>query len=210
MNLSNLFEKYPELKNINIKNKDFFNKFIFSKLKKNTILAGHECPGLIFLLDGSIDIYSNDSDGTEVYLYRLAPGDYCHNSIYCHMKNISLNIIGYCTENSKIAILPNNLIKDFLLTNPSFLSIIYQDLLKKSDTIIQQKRSILHLSIEERIINFLKNSNSSVITITHRQLANYIHTSREVVSRNLKILENKGLIETKLGKIIINSQLIDF
>lgn len=34
MNLSNLFEKYPELKNINIKNKDFFNKFIFSKLKK--------------------------------------------------------------------------------------------------------------------------------------------------------------------------------
>lgn len=126
------------------------------------------------------------------------------------MKNISLNIIGYCTENSKIAILPNNLIKDFLLTNPSFLSIIYQDLLKKSDTIIQQKRSILHLSIEERIINFLKNSNSSVITITHRQLANYIHTSREVVSRNLKILENKGLIETKLGKIIINSQLIDF
>lgn len=161
---------------------------------------------MIFILKGKIDIYTHNNEGEEVFLYELTPGEYCHQSIYCHMKNKNLDIIGYCVESTKVAILPNGLIKEFLISNTIFLSSVYQDIYEKMNIMIQEKRDILTLSIEERIIKYLKNSNTDAIKITHGQLANYINTSREVVSRNLKNLSKKGLIENKLGRIILTSE----
>ncbi|WWU66676.1 Crp/Fnr family transcriptional regulator (plasmid) [Clostridium baratii] len=208
MNILNLLEKYPELDYLNIKNKEeFFNNFTFHTFNKGSILKGYECPGLIFVLDGTIDIYTINYDGKESYLYSLHQGDYCHKSIYCHIKNKELDIIGYCIEETNVAILPNGLIKEFLLSTPYFLSCIYQDSYLKLINMIQEKNDILTLSIEDRIIKYLKNSNSNVIYITHSQLASYINTSREVVSRNLKKLEKKGIIKIGIGKITLLGKL---
>ena len=44
------------------------------------------------------------------------------------------------------------------------------------------------------------------ISVTHEQLANQINSSREVVSRTLKNMENQNIVRLRRGRITILNQ----
>jgi CRP/FNR family transcriptional regulator len=47
--------------------------------------------------------------------------------------------------------------------------------------------------------------NTNTLIITHQEIADDIHTSRVVVSRLLKLLENDGKIRIRRNRIIIDN-----
>jgi CRP/FNR family transcriptional regulator len=55
--------------------------------------------------------------------------------------------------------------------------------------------------LDTRILEFLKMKDEKIIQITHEELANDLGTSRVVISRVLKDLENKDLIKLHRKKI---------
>jgi CRP/FNR family transcriptional regulator, anaerobic regulatory protein len=60
-------------------------------------------------------------------------------------------------------------------------------------------------SLNARLAKILIAGSSSQITRTHQQIADELGTAREVVSRQLKILEHKGLISMGRGHVdVIN------
>ena len=63
------------------------------------------------------------------------------------------------------------------------------------------------MNMDERLLNFLidksKVLNSNEIHSTHQEIAYDLHTSRVVVSRLLKALENKGKISLKRSSIVL-------
>ncbi len=78
----------------------------------------------------------------------------------------------------------------------------YEDLLNVID--IAFKRT------DERLLSFLRNraeiTQSRSIIITHEQLAKELLTARVVVSRLLKQLEEKGLVQLSRNKITLSDQ----
>ena len=55
------------------------------------------------------------------------------------------------------------------------------------------------MSIDKRLAVFLLDEsariNSDIITLTHEQIARYMGSAREVVSRMLKYFANEGIVE---------------
>ena len=71
-----------------------------------------------------------------------------------------------------------------------------------SGKLVDTIESLAFLKLDERLYKYLKEqvnvTHNKILTITHHEIAQDLHTSRVVISRILKILENKGQI--KLGR----------
>jgi CRP/FNR family transcriptional regulator len=77
------------------------------------------------------------------------------------------------------------------------------------DEIINALDSVAFKKIDERLVDYLKSKSealqSNVLNITHQEIANELSTSREVISRLLKQLEQKGVLKLFRNKVEILS-----
>ncbi len=74
-----------------------------------------------------------------------------------------------------------------------------------SDLIVLLDEVAFH-SLDARLAKTLLEANAKTITRTHKQIADELGTAREVVSRQLKRLEQKGWVVLGRGNIEIINQ----
>ena len=155
------------------------------------------CIGFSFILEGRLRVYKLGDDGKEITLYRLGKGDNCFNTILCALTDTDEVSFAEVEENALIAVLPMDLFKKYLLNN-------------KFENVVEGLQKVTFDSIENRIIDYFKttmanNNGSKIIYTTHEKIAADIGSSREVVSRSLKSLERRGILELGRGKIKIKN-----
>lgn len=207
MREENLYRAYPILKKMNEKSKNQIEtQLSFKTLQEGEFLRGVECPGLIFIIKGVIKVEKIDAEGRQTHLYEIKSGEVCHQSLSCHMKCELLEIVGCALVETEVAILPRELIDQYLIGDLEFMHYVYKNLYNKFKMIIEHKEAIIHESIEERVVKYLKKKGSQIIYATHQEIALEVGTSREVVSRKLKELEREGVIELGRGKIKIKEK----
>lgn len=168
------------------------------------------CIGFSFILEGRLRVYKLGDDGKEITLYRLGKGDNCFNTILCALTDTDEISFAEVEENALIAVLPMDLFKKYLLNNNSFLKYIFKNLYNKFENVVEGLQKVTFDSIENRIIDYFKttmanNNGSKIIYTTHEKIAADIGSSREVVSRSLKSLEKRGILELGRGKIKIKN-----
>lgn len=168
------------------------------------------CIGFSFILEGRLRVYKLGDDGKEITLYRLGKGDNCFNTILCALTDTDEVSFAEVEENALIAVLPMDLFKKYLLNNNSFLKYIFKNLYNKFENVVEGLQKVTFDSIENRIIDYFKttmanNNGSKIIYTTHEKIAADIGSSREVVSRSLKSLEKRGILELGRGKIKIKN-----
>lgn len=190
---------------------DILSKIIFNKYKMGDEIFNNKvsCIGFSFILEGRIRIYKlSEDDGREITLYRISKGDSCFNTILCALTDSSQLSFAQVEENAIIGILPMDYFKKLLINNPSFLKYIFKNLYGKFEDVVEGLEKVTFNSIESRIIDYFKtkineNNGAKIIYTTHEKIAIDIGSSREVVSRNLKDLEKRGILELGRGKIKI-------
>ncbi|MEG0014637.1 MAG: Crp/Fnr family transcriptional regulator, partial [Cellulosilyticaceae bacterium] len=160
-----------------------------------------ECPGFIFIIEGHIKIEKIDLEGRQTSLYEIGQGEICHESLSCHLSCEKLEIIGYALTTTKIGILPKEVMQKYLLEDIEFMKYLYKNLYLKFKLLISHKESIIHQSIEDRLLKYIHGNNKEVIYATHQEIALELGSSREVISRKLKKLEGEGVVELGRGKI---------
>ncbi|MGG7142822.1 Crp/Fnr family transcriptional regulator [Clostridium nigeriense] len=204
-----LLKAYPFLREVENEVLDLF----FKRIIVNNYEAGQNifsdkvsCIGFSFILEGRLRIYKIGDDGKEVTLYRIGKGDSCFNTILCALTDSDEISFADVEENALIAILPMDIFKKYLVNNSSFLKYMFKNLYNKFENVVEGLEKVTFDSIENRLINYfnlkLKDNNGArIIYTTHEKIAADIGSSREVVSRSLKALEKRGLLELGRGKI---------
>jgi CRP/FNR family transcriptional regulator len=205
-----LYNKYPVLENIDKKNNGTISEHAYFKsLYAGEYVAGAEetCSGILFVLEGIINIQKININGEQTNLYNIKQGEFCHEALSCISNFESLNIIGKAIQYSEICIIPLDIVKRYIVQDNEFLLYIYEDLYNKFSTVIDNKEKMIHESLETRLIKLLISKNSKIIYATHSELAFEVDSAREVISRSLKSIEKKGYIKLERGKIIILNDL---
>ena len=167
----------------------------------------NSCIGIMYILNGEVRCYINTLEGKEITLFRLLSSDFCLFSASCIMK-LEYEVFIDVKKGTKAIIIPPSIIKKLNDSELAFL--------KHTNTIVNERLSdvmflidnILSKRLDERIIDFLIDEydikHTPVLNITHDEIANHLGSSREVITRMLKHLQDDGLITLKRGKIIIN------
>ena len=174
-------------------------------LKKNSIFFNsHELDGLLFLKSGKLRFFLSSLDARELPLYYLnnMEVEFFENF---NDKTIStiLDIAFIVEKNSEILLIPYsvlNLFRSKYSIMEKFLHNLTREKFSKSLLSLQ---NILLKPLKERLLNFLYSLNKTEISLTHEEIAKNLGSSREVISRNLKILEKENFLKINRKKIII-------
>lgn len=201
--------KYPFLNELDKEELDIIlNRLIVNSHKIGDIIFSNRqsCTGFSLIIKGRIRVYKLGDDGKEITLYRLNPGDNCFNTILCALTDSNDKSFADVEENAIVAIIPMDVFKKYLLNNTEFLKYIFKNLYEKFENVVEGLEKITFDSIEDRIIKYFKEkakdeNKNPIIYTTHEKIASDIGSSREVVSRKLKELEKKHIIEMSRGKI---------
>ena len=174
-------------------------------LKKNSIFFNsHELDGLLFLKSGKLRFFLFSLDARELPLYYLNNMEIEFFENF-NDKTIStiLDIAFIVEKNSEILLIPYsvlNLFRDKYSIMEKFLHNLTREKLSKSLLSLQ---NILLIPLKDRLLNFLYSLNKTEISLTHEEIAKNLGSSREVISRNLKVLEKENFLKINRKKIII-------
>ena len=174
-------------------------------LKKNSVFFNsHELDGLLFLKSGKLRFFLSSLDAREVPLYYLnnMEVEFFENFTDNTISTI-LDIAFIVEENSEILLIPYsvlNLFRSKYSIMEKFLHNLTREKLSKSLLSLQ---NILLIPLKERLLKFLYGLNKTEISLTHEEIAKNLGSSREVISRNLKILEKENFLKINRKKIII-------
>ena len=174
-------------------------------LKKNSIFFNsHELDGLLFLKSGKLRFFLSSLDARELPLYYLnnMEVEFFENF---NDKTIStiLDIAFIVEKNSEILLIPYsvlNLFRNKYSIMEKFLHNLTREKFSKSLLSLQ---NILLIPLKDRLLNFLYGLNKTEISLTHEEIAKNLGSSREVISRNLKVLEKENFLKINRKKIII-------
>ena len=174
-------------------------------LKENSIFFNsHELDGLLFLKSGKLRFFLSSLDARELPLYYLnnMEVEFFENFTDKTISTI-LDIAFIVEKNSEILLIPYsvlNLFRNKYSIMEKFLHNLTREKFSKSLLSLQ---NILLIPLKDRLLNFLYGLNKTEISLTHEEIAKNLGSSREVISRNLKILEKENFLKINRKKIII-------
>lgn len=185
------------------------NVAVYKSFKKNDIIIdiGQDLKFIPLLIDGNIKVLREDSNGDELLLYVLESGDTCAMSLTCCMAKSVSKIRAVADDDVTVVMIPLEYMKSWFNTNESWRDFILQSYQIRFDEMLETIDTLAFMKMDERLFKYLKDkvklTASTVLEITHLEIAEDLHTSRVVISRLLKQLEKENKIELGRNRISV-------
>lgn len=161
---------------------------------------GNECTGVILIKSGSLRLYLLSEEGKEVTLYRLFPGDMCVFSASCVLSSITFDVFIDSEENSECVVVGGCAFEALSNKMTEVKLFAYETALSRFSDVMWVMQQILFMSMDKRLAIFLLDevakTGGDVVRLTHEQIAKYMGSAREVVTRMLKYFASEGMISS--------------
>lgn len=169
--------------------------------------SDERCAGLLLVRSGQIRAYILSEDGREVTLYRLFQGDTCVLSASCVLDEVAFDVLIDAVEDTEAVLIPIGIFHQLMAANVYVELYSYKMATERFSDVMWSVQQILFMGVDRRLAIFLwdemvKNGKDTV-SYTHDQMARYIGSAREVVSRMLKYFGQEGIIHQSRGSIRI-------
>jgi len=164
------------------------------------------------LISGLAKVFKQEAEnGNEVLLYYIKPGESCAMSMITLLRNDTSKIKAVIEEDAEIVVIPAD--KALLIAKkyPKWNEFIYDLFDQKYEELLNVVEILTFSNKDRRLLEYLKKETRlkgrSILKTTHQQIAYDLGSSREVISRLLKKLENEGLLKLNQGEIKLESNI---
>lgn len=195
---------FPELNGLDQYAKDLLIKYtriVEAPIGTIGYREGTPCGAYVMRLAGRSRVYKMSTGGREILLYRVAAGETCVITTTCLLGNSDYPASTIVEEPIRDVLIPAAAFHQLMIDSAIFRKFVmsnYGALI--SDLIVLLDEVAFH-SLDARLAKVLLDAKSSQITRTHQQIADELGTAREVVSRQLKRLEQKGVVSLGRGQV---------
>jgi len=150
------------------------------------------------VIKGTVKVFRMDENGKEILLYYLSSNESCSMAYSCCVEAKKSEVKAIAEDDVELIAIPHIKLDEWLCKYPSWKNYIMRSFNERFLELLKSIESIAFHKLDERLIAYLKEkqrlSGSSVIKASHYVIADELATSRVVVSRLLKQLENDGKI----------------
>lgn len=150
------------------------------------------------ILKGAIKVSKLDEDGNEILLYYLSSSESCSMAYSCCIEAKKSEVKAIAEEDGELIAIPHQKLDEWLCKFPSWKNYIMRSFNERFIELLKSIESIAFHKLDERLVNYLREkqrvSGSSVINASHNLIADELATSRVVISRLLKQLENENKV----------------
>jgi CRP/FNR family transcriptional regulator len=166
--------------------------------------TGQYIKSTVLVLEGRIKIYRENEEG-EFLMYYLGAGDACAISMICALQSQTSEIMAKAEEDTSVLMIPIQLMEELMSQYKSWYQFVIQTYRNRFEELLTVIDNIAFRNMDERLEFYLKRyadkTGKTVIELSHQQIADDLHTSREVVSRLLKKMEQRRLLHLQRNMI---------
>ena len=163
------------------------------------------CHAVENIIKGELRTYMLSEDGREITLYRLYNDDICILSASCILDAISFDVYIDAEEDTEAVIISAQVFQKLKTENVYVEKFAYKLATVRFSDVMWAMQQILFMGVDKRLAIFLSDeiakTGDDTIRLTHEQIAKYMGTAREVVTRMLKYFHKEGIVELSRGEI---------
>ncbi len=167
--------------------------------------TGQYIKNTVLVRSGTIKIYREDEDGGEYFMYHLQPGQACAISMICATKNQTSQIMAKVVEDADLIMVPLSLMDQWMMEHRTWYEFVIDTYRNRFEEVLDVVDNIAFKAMDERLGFYLKRLREATgcndLKISHQEIASDLHTSREVISRLLKKLEQRGQLTLNRNQI---------
>ncbi|MBS1530348.1 MAG: Crp/Fnr family transcriptional regulator [Bacteroidetes bacterium] len=153
------------------------------------------------VLKGVLRVVRQGDDGKEIFLYHLYPGQTCAMAINCCQSHRESMVKAIAEDDSEVLQIPVKLVEDWF-KYPEWKTYINSTYGSRFAELIEVIDLIAFNNMDKQVLHYLRErsraSRSSILQITHQEIADELHTHREAISRLLRTMEQKNIV--RLGR----------
>ncbi|WP_457668779.1 Crp/Fnr family transcriptional regulator [Thiolapillus sp.] len=168
-------------------------------------LEGSSCSHLAFVLSGTGRVYKLGESGREITLYRVEAGECCILTLSCIISEKRFPAFAVSESDLEAIVVPAAVIQEWMDGMPNWRRYAWDLIAARLGDVISLVEEVTFRRMDERLGFYLNQADifplGQKTAITHQQIAAELGTSREVVSRLLKDLEQQGIVEPGRGWI---------
>lgn len=165
------------------------------------------CVGILLLRSGQLRAYLLSEDGRDVTLYRLFKGEVCILSASCVMDSLNFDLYIDAEEDTECYCIGAGMFRRLMQENVYVRCYAYQMAAERFSDTMWTMQQILFMSADRRLAIFLTDelakTGGNELRMTHDQIARYMGSAREVVSRLLKYFAQEGLVSLSRGGLTV-------
>lgn len=162
------------------------------------------------LLQGAIKILREDFDEGELLLYFIEKGDTCAMTMTCCLGETKSEIRAVAETKGQLVMIPVGKMEEWLGKYKSWRNYVFNSYNNRLKEMLTAIDNLAFMNMDERLLHYLTNKSlinkTKHLTTTHQEIAYDLHTSRVVISRLLKALENDGKVHLHRASIELVSE----
>lgn len=166
---------------------------------QDLIRPGQFIKSMPLLLSGSIKIMRPDEDGETLLLYHLEKGDTCAMTMTCCIGNTKSEIHAVAETPATLVMIPIGKMEEWSSKYKTWRNFVFESYHQRMMEMLESIDNIAFNNMDERLEKWIEDKThimkSKHIYTTHKEISNDLHTSRVVVSRLLKKMENDHKIK---------------
>ena len=168
--------------------------------------------GTMHVKSGCLRVYIFSEDGRELTMYFIRPGDISVLAATSFMERTDTVYID-AHEDTEVFFSDTRIVRRILSGNLRAQCNVYELAVRHLSEMVLKFQHMMFLSADRRLAQFLIDESltggTDEICLTHEQIARYLGTAREVISRMIKDFSQEGIVQTARGRIrILNRQAL--
>ena len=172
--------------------------------KQLVFTQGQPCENYIVLAEGQLKVFTRSVEGRELVLYRIKAGEMCVLTTSCLLGGNNYPAEAITESSVKAHLLPRSQFNELLDSDSEFRHFVFDSFSQRLTTLMTQMEQVTLDSVDQRLARFLlQQAQNNRLQITHQDIATNIGSAREVVSRRLKELEKRGVVDLHRGQIVL-------
>lgn len=186
---------------------DLLNQSQFMDVSPGTTLMGIDqiIKVIPLVYSGAIKVMREDAEGNEIFLYYIQAGQSCAMTLSSCLRREKSAVKAIVQENTQLLAVPVEVVYQLQLRYPSWNNFILETYSGRFNELLSVVDSVAFQNMDVRLLKYLfrKSSilKSKTIHISNTAIAKDLNSSREVISRLLKQLEQKQFLKATRGKI---------
>lgn len=160
--------------------------------------TGQYFRSVLLIVSGLIKVYREDEEGNEFFMYYLQPGQACALSMICATRKQASELMAKAVTETEVVMVPLEYMDAWMSKYKSWYYYVLENYRSRFNELLVTIDHIAFRNMDERLLFYLKRHRETlktdILTLSNTEIAQELNSSREVISRLMKKLAEKGMI----------------
>lgn len=157
------------------------------------------------IVQGQVKVFREDENDHELFMYYLGRGEACAITMICSAREGYSKIKAIPEEETIVISVPISKLDEWMPKYKSWYYFVMDTYQDRFDELLKVVDGIAFHQMDDRLLEYLEKNveatQSNVIHRTHQHIAQELNSSREVITRLLKKLEQRGVVRVNRNHI---------